>query len=787
VILDEYIPTIVGDQIEINIMISDVGSDDLNFTYDWGDGTGPIFGGQFYNNGTNPDPYTSALWGKAPFNIKQTLYHIYNKPGEYNANFSIYDDDGGHINATVQVKVLGAKGFKEEAVKLLEPLVPGRWDIIGYRNVTLKYLGEENVTILAYNYISQMPFGWEQKLIYTYCNVTKDSEIFVDASELPGGKFGNKLILMVYNDSRYVIEETEISTVYSCLDHLKKGQIYGNFELVEIGELEGTTYKHFSRYALRVEDAMDSILFSLNRDPRRGYGWWHMHWVYYCDYWIMRELWVDDARLDPEFGTIVFCEERSATQNLMEVINNCLMAIGVHNMTLMWDGNEKVDIEVYQLGGMWDSEWNLTDTFLELSPGDRFFIGYKDDFNRSSYVLGKRILIKVYKYSNGELLDAAYIRTSGYWPLEVEPGNSYGNLVIISSTIRTTWGNYIQWGYWGIRGKGFWKHQFRTALDIINGYQHVPTRALEYYLCIINESTSLSDLKYLGLWDALNILESNSSDDMYDKAIEHLLSTWFNLITTGDQLVDIDNDGNADMLLSTAIEYFESILNNPSSNDDDYADVKNMCENINEFTNNINYNLPFLGIWRPWYGDYSLFDSLEWETSRGCEINYNDKKCWNETEAENEKMRICSNLTAIKLAIKYLVLADDIIAKVAYMDATNITVQNSSNQEEYAYHLKMAKRYLLRARREGNRGRPHRAISDFKLSWKNSILAAKWAMKSNEDPNSTPDPGEGEIWVDWDIECLGNPCCSSGFGPWWLPLQGFLEDQYRQASRDNTW
>ena len=153
--------------------------------------------------------------------------------------------------------------------------------------------------------------------------------------------------------------------------------------------------------------------------------------------------------------------------------------------------------------------------------------------------------------------------------------------------------------------------------------------------------------------------------------------------------------------------------------------------------------------------------------------------CWDQDIAEEEQSKICANISIIKIVIKLLVLADDLIARQAYWDAENLTAVNESNQDEYEYHLKMAKRYLLRGRREADKGRPHRAIRDFKISWKNSILAVKWVIQNYEDPNGTEDPGEKEIFPDFDIECF---CCTQqDKWPWWL--YWYLFNQWRFKKR----
>jgi hypothetical protein len=631
---------IPGDLVEFDVIISDAGSDDINFTYDFGDGTPPIDGGQHYNNGVSPDVMPSAFNGTAPFQVKPTLSHIYYKPGTYNVNFSIYDDDGGHTNATIEIKIWSPQELKEEAIKKLEPLVPGRWDYIGYESLTLQADNDPegvfkggNKTILAYNYIAKPPFSWEMELFFTFCDVDPGETIFVDGSVLDEGKFGTKLILKTY-DNGVLLDETEIPTAYSCINPLLDGQKYGPWEIQDYVRKNGTTYHHYTNFALGVEDAIDSILFSLNRDPRRGYGWWHAQWVWYCGYWMQRQLWVNDSFLDPEYGSIVFNEERKAVESLMEVINNVLKADGVHNMTFRWDGKQTVDIEVFTYGIWWQwfDKWEHTDTFKGIKPGEEFFIGSRG-FPLCGK-LGKRTLIKVHRNSTGELLDAQYIRTSGFWPLEVEPGNLYGNLFIVDSTLKMDCGEFWNW---------------------------------------------------LGFHD----------DWKYSK--------WS---------------------------------------------------------------------WRPWYGDANQMDILDWGVSRG-DCGWAIEDCWDNDTAAEEEARIATNLSVLKSAIKLLVMADKVIARLQFWAAENLTAINDSNMDEYEYHLKMAKRYMLRANREAGKGRPHRAIRDYKLSWKNSVLAIKWVLKNQADMNGTEDPGAEQTMPDFDTDDCGTR------GPWWMFWYQMNQFRYR--------
>ena len=54
------------------------------------------------------------------------------------------------------------------------------------------------------------------------------------------------------------------------MGQLEPGQTYGKYTVLGFGELEGISFQHYSKYALKTEDALDHILRSINKDPRRG-------------------------------------------------------------------------------------------------------------------------------------------------------------------------------------------------------------------------------------------------------------------------------------------------------------------------------------------------------------------------------------------------------------------------------------------------------------------------------------------------------------------------------------
>ena len=97
---------------------TDPGSDDLTFTWDWGDGTDDTI--TYYNDGVGPAPYPSP-WGTYPFSVANVLGHVYSEPGMYTVTLTIEDDDGGVNTITCEIKILSA----EEALHLINDYIQG--------------------------------------------------------------------------------------------------------------------------------------------------------------------------------------------------------------------------------------------------------------------------------------------------------------------------------------------------------------------------------------------------------------------------------------------------------------------------------------------------------------------------------------------------------------------------------------------------------------------------------------------------------------------------------------
>ena len=314
---------------------------------------------------------------------------------------------------------------------------------------------------------------------------------------------------------------------------------------------------------------------------------WHEYWAWWCGYTVYRGLWVDEKHLDPQFGAVVFCEERAATLALIEVLKNILNPQGVQDITFKSAENcGKLDVEIYTLSSFWMGGWVWFDAAYDLEPGESFTI---DGTKLKDGMLTDRIMMRVYQVSSGKLLNTIYVRTSGEWFLEVEPGNVYDQLTITDSTLLVGTNNTC--------------------------------------------------------WD-----------------------TWWG--------------GDSD--------------------------------------------------WWDWFFGFWYWEQENFRSTRDCGWNVSD--CFDEDAAREEQQRLTENQTMLKQLINMLVRADDYLARIQIQDAENVSVNDAENDDEYMYHLKWAQRYWWRGNDHYKKGRPHRAISDFKQAWRHSVLAIKWALKGEEDP-----------------------------------------------------
>jgi hypothetical protein len=336
---------------KLPVQLADMGSDDLYFQLDWGDGSTPTRAWspirKFYNNDVSPEPVYppthSALNGTAPFEVDPGESHTYYNSGTYTVNMTAWDDDmwmnkEPGVNMQITARVLTPYEIKEKTVEILEKILPGRLEYIGYETLELRYLGEDNGTVMVYNNINRPPYYWETEFMVTFCNLTQGDTFLIDGTYLDEGMLGDKIILKFYDDYHNLLDVTEINTVYTCLEPLEVDQVYGPYQVVSFNRHEGDSYHHYSQFAVKTEDALDHILRSINRDPRRGYGYWHQYWAWWCGFTYYRGLWVDQMHLDPDFGTVVFVEEKAAVLDLMEVLKNCIDPKGVIDLTFEYNG-----------------------------------------------------------------------------------------------------------------------------------------------------------------------------------------------------------------------------------------------------------------------------------------------------------------------------------------------------------------------------------------------------------------------------------------------------------------
>jgi hypothetical protein len=91
----------VGHEITFEADASDVGSDDLTFTWDWDDST-PDTVTTYYNDGMSPDPYPSP-GGTFPISQHDEQGHIFTASGNYNVQLTVTDDDIGSTSVVIVV------------------------------------------------------------------------------------------------------------------------------------------------------------------------------------------------------------------------------------------------------------------------------------------------------------------------------------------------------------------------------------------------------------------------------------------------------------------------------------------------------------------------------------------------------------------------------------------------------------------------------------------------------------------------------------------------------------
>ncbi|MCK4457420.1 MAG: PKD domain-containing protein [Thermoplasmata archaeon] len=90
-VIDDLSPYFLGHNITFVATASDPGSDDLTFSWNWGDGN--TTENVYLNDGVGPDPYPSPEVN--PITVTDTVRHGYASAGTYTITLTVTDDDGG--------------------------------------------------------------------------------------------------------------------------------------------------------------------------------------------------------------------------------------------------------------------------------------------------------------------------------------------------------------------------------------------------------------------------------------------------------------------------------------------------------------------------------------------------------------------------------------------------------------------------------------------------------------------------------------------------------------------
>ncbi len=92
-----------GSPLGATALATDPGSDDLTFTWDWGEGT--THTAVHFNDGLGPDPPLSPA-GTFPFTAQDVAAHVYGDNGAFLVTVTVADDDGGTAQVATTVDVL---------------------------------------------------------------------------------------------------------------------------------------------------------------------------------------------------------------------------------------------------------------------------------------------------------------------------------------------------------------------------------------------------------------------------------------------------------------------------------------------------------------------------------------------------------------------------------------------------------------------------------------------------------------------------------------------------------
>ena len=98
----DLFPTVVAHGVPFLAAASDRGSDDLTFSWSFGDGSTVVE--IVFNNGVSPDPPKSPT-GFFPFSASSTVRHVFVGGGTYVVTVVVTDDDGGMTSASFTINI----------------------------------------------------------------------------------------------------------------------------------------------------------------------------------------------------------------------------------------------------------------------------------------------------------------------------------------------------------------------------------------------------------------------------------------------------------------------------------------------------------------------------------------------------------------------------------------------------------------------------------------------------------------------------------------------------------
>ncbi len=139
-----------GSQLDLTATSTDLGSDDLTFT--WELELGPVESNTYFNDGAGFDPYPSP-GGLFPFTATDAVHHIYGDNGIFNVTLTVEDDDGGIATYTTTITVAN-----------IEPTVNVEAYILV--NFTLRVAGEKWHNVEMFVYADNETIGYAEVVRY---------------------------------------------------------------------------------------------------------------------------------------------------------------------------------------------------------------------------------------------------------------------------------------------------------------------------------------------------------------------------------------------------------------------------------------------------------------------------------------------------------------------------------------------------------------------------------------------------------------------------------------------